>query len=528
MSPSESNESGDQRDSPNRPERDAESDPAGRQSARTDGETRAGRGQSNHRTTQPDTDPHHALLVDCIENPDRGVERLPYVLNLLESEDARTRLLAAMTSCLVAVEADDEEMVEYLVRRMSDRLSDDQLTLELTTALDYLTSRYSEAVEELLAEIADEMDEEVPLPEVGSFTRNYYYGQEFKREGIGRRQIAGKDSDNPRHTVADREREEREQRDPSRGTGTEEAEKASGDPLASESEEIPDETVDPGTIADRSRFDELHIEGRHYSGRYASVYEALVGRRGDERAVALRLLGRPVGVDELRAFDEEVAEHLGNWAAVSGHDNIVRIYDWGINPQSWLATSFTEGTVADLERIDFSTALEMSISLASAVAHTHQHDVVHGAIDPRNVVFPGGTFERPGPEHVPLLDNVGLIHSYSNRFKSDEFLDPRYKAPEHYSDQFGRVDHSTDIYQLGATLYRLFTGRPPYTGGFKRVRNGVLENEPPTASTVVSDLPEQLDQPLTKAMAKQKMRRYETVEHLLQELRSISPSVVED
>lgn len=478
--------------------------------------------------------PHRELLLDCLTNPERGVERLPFILSLLESDEREIRLLAAMTGCVVAVETDDDRVVEYLVRRMSDRLTGDQLSLELTTALDYLTSNYSEQVEHLLAELQGDLDDDMPLPEVGSFTRNYYYAREFKREGVGRTRVAGaSDDENPKEVVADRQREERNQREAEgrqeqdeegqeqdkedeRGEASTETQQ----PLASGSTEM-GETTEPSTIAERSRFDQLYVEGQHYRGRYSTVYETLVGRDGEQRAISLRILTRPRETRKIRAFEKALGERLGDWAAVSDHRHVVRVWDWGIGPQPWVATSFTEGNLADREHAGFGTGLEIARSLTEAVSHLHQHDVVHGAIDARNVVFLDEAFAEDADEAIPLLDNVGLVHAYRDDFDVRKFLDPRFTAPEYYSDQFGRVDHMTDIYQLGAVCYYLFTGQPPYTGDFDAVRQQVLEADPPTVSTVLDDVPPEIDDILSKAMARAKIRRYETAEQFLQELRSV-------
>jgi serine/threonine protein kinase len=110
---------------------------------------------------------------------------------------------------------------------------------------------------------------------------------------------------------------------------------------------------------------------------------------------------------------------------------------------------------------------------------------------------------------------------FRHHFPPSQCLDPRFAAPEYYNDQFGQIDHATDIYQLGAVCYRLLTGHPPHTGDFEHVRAAVLDSIPPQPSTV-ADLPEQVDDVIMKAMAKQKLQRYETVEPFQQELTSIA------
>jgi len=475
-----------------------------------------------------------SVLVECIEDPAKATQRLPYVLSQLESGDQATRLTAATVCCLVAVETDDEELVEYLIRRMSDRLSDQQVSLELTTALDYLSSSFAEQVEPLLAEMADQK-REVPLPQSGNFTRNYYYGQEMSREGVGRTRIAGRGTpENPRRIVTDNERDERERsiHERRRRQRENESDDREGDGAA-EAGDTGDEgasTADPtanrepvpelSSIALRSRFDELHVRGERHKGRYATTYESLVGESGTRRAVALRLFHHPDPADAVPEFDRELAVQLRRWESVSDHDHVVAVLDWGVDSRPWIASSLIEDALADRGRPTAAIAFEEALALADTVCHLHQNDVVHAGLDSRTVVYPGERFE--GVDRGPLLNNVGLISVFRHYFEPADCLDPRYAAPEYYDTRFGRIDHATDIYQLGAVCYRLFTGRPPFTGEFEDIRESVLDRTPPAPSVVVDGLPGAIDDLLSKAMAKQKLRRYETVEQLRGELASIA------
>jgi serine/threonine protein kinase len=112
------------------------------------------------------------------------------------------------------------------------------------------------------------------------------------------------------------------------------------------------------------------------------------------------------------------------------------------------------------------------------------------------------------------------MHVYRYYFTPATYLDPRYAAPEYYDRRFGRIDHATDIYQLGATCFRLFTGRSPYAGSFETVKERVVDGQPPAPSDV-ADVPPAVDDVLGKAMARQKLARYETASQLTQELRAL-------
>jgi len=479
-------------------------------------------------------------ILDCIENPKTSANRLPYLLSYLESEDQTVRWLAASACCLIAVESDDDEIVEYLVRRMTDRLTEDGISLELTTALDYLSSTFTTQVGPLLAEMA-EGDSEFEIPKVGNFTRNYYYGHEFDRPGVGRLRIAGEDAEeNPHHVVGDRQREEREQIEYERRRReqedddvdeTDEADEADDQPaadqLAGNSATMVQESATVSAIADQSRFDELYVQGERSRGRYATTYEALVGAGGEQRAVALRLLHQPDPRDALPTFRRELADQLTRWAAASDHENVVTVFDWGVESRAWVATELVEELLVERTRPPVPVAFEYALALADAVSHLHQNDVIHGGLDPQTVAFPAAQFdEDEDVDASPLLNNVGLINVFRYYFEPADCLDPRFAAPEYYDDRFGRVDHATDIYQLGTVCYLLFTGHPPFSGEFEAIREGILSRRPSPPSSVADEVPATLDEILAKTMAKQKLRRYETVEQFHSELANLAEAFV--
>lgn len=472
------------------------------------------------------------LLVETLEDPARGTERLPYVVGLFEDDSRLTRLCAAWTCCVIATETDDQETIEYIMRRLSDRLDSDYATLELTTTLDYISTEYPEQVERILGSMDDER-ERVPLPRVGDFTRNHYYNNTPGREGVGRTTLAsGPDSASPRTAHIDentvendrggvREREGDRERAGDRsgneadesGASTEGSDTGKGGngggPMAQQRTEV-------AGIAGRSRFDKLHILASRERSRYGDVYEALVGDGGDERAVALCLLRQPDERNERSQFSEAIRRELERWEGVDDSDHVVTIQDWGIDPRPWVVTDFTSETLAESSQLPAERALSDALDLTTALSHLHRNDVVHGGIDPESIAYTGEILDED--EQPPLLDNVGLLNAVRFYLDPSLCLDPRYAAPEYFDRQYGRIDHSTDIYQLGAVLYRLFTGDPPYSGAFADVRAGVLERDPTPPSQVADGVSETLDEIIAKAMAKPKLTRYETVEQLEGEL----------
>lgn len=271
------------------------------------------------------------------------------------------------------------------------------------------------------------------------------------------------------------------------------------------------------SIASRSRFEHIHITGSQYRGQYATVYEALAGVGSHQDDIALRILDTPEA--SAPEFADGITETVGQFAPVTAHERLVTVLDYGARPRPWLATTTIHERLTDRRPMDFVSPLRTARELVEGVSHLHQHELTHGGLDPRSVVFVGGGFEDVG-QGTPLIDNAGLMHQFRYAFEPAEYLDPAYAAPEYYTEQFGIVDHQTDIYQLGAVLYYLVTGQPPYHGSFEEVRRQVLHEQPPIPSEAGAS--PVFDELIRKAMANEKIKRYETVEYLQNDLAMIA------
>ncbi len=83
--------------------------------------------------------------------------------------------------------------------------------------------------------------------------------------------------------------------------------------------------------------------------------------------------------------------------------------------------------------------------------------------------------------------------------KSVEGVTPHYAAPEQFDEAYGPVDDITDIYQLGAVFYELFTGRPPFDGRPTQVMRAVMDDDP-TPPSEYADVPAELEEILLAAL----------------------------
>jgi len=442
-------------------------------------------------TTEPSE-----IVAEVLTASEVRRDRVPVLLGLLDVGDRQVRLGAATALCVVAEE--HPEIASSLVGRLADRI-DGEGGLAAGLAMEYLAVRYPDAVEAALT-----VEMESPLHD---HDRSNPIREDLGNRDVGRTRAAGGGPAGDPRQVYTEDDENTLDEETGRGSDDDDVGNTIGQrPRAADAEWL-------AVIESESRFDRLTVLAARDHRRYGSTYRTRGTVDETDHAVALRLL-RDHG-DDVAGLDAR----LDDWRSVADTDNVVTLYDWGPRPRRWMATEYTEQTLSDRDRFPPTEAAWHAERLATAVASIHEAGVVHAGIDPQSVAYYGNVLEE-NERQPPLLDNVGLLQYYRQYVDPSELLDPRYAAPEYYERRYGRIDHSTDVYQPGAVCYRLFTGQPPYSGGFEAVREAVLDRAPPTPSDV-ADVPDAVDDIVGKAMATQKLTRYETAAHLGQELRRL-------
>jgi serine/threonine-protein kinase len=161
-------------------------------------------------------------------------------------------------------------------------------------------------------------------------------------------------------------------------------------------------------------------------------------------------------------------------------------------------------------------AAAMMVELARAVQAAHQQKIIHRDIKPGNVlVTAAGT---------PKLGDFGLakrLDGDSHTPSQAVFGTPSYMAPELAAGRSKQATPAVDIYSLGATLFALLTGRPPFYGETKlEIIHKVLQEEPPSVRQHRTDVPRALEAICQKCLHKRPEQRYATAELLAQDLES--------
>jgi eukaryotic-like serine/threonine-protein kinase len=263
-------------------------------------------------------------------------------------------------------------------------------------------------------------------------------------------------------------------------------------------------------------------------GGMGEVYLARDERLG--RKVALKLLPKRLTADEtqLSRFKTEARS-----ASALNHPNILTVYEIGAEGNlQFIATEFIEGITlrASLAcgRMNLPAALEIAVQVASALAAAHEAGVVHRDIKPENIML------RPDG-YAKVLD-FGIAKLTEQRPASDDrtvgttaVLQTRpglvlgtahYMSPEQARGQ--KVDARSDIWSLGAVLYEMVGGIPPFRGETPSdCIASILKTEPPPLSGVLSDVPLKLESILQKALRKNSDERYQTIKEMLADLRNL-------
>src|SRR5204862_2581002 len=210
-------------------------------------------------------------------------------------------------------------------------------------------------------------------------------------------------------------------------------------------------------------------------GGQGVVYRA--HQKSLNRTVALKLLGLGPWTTEahLKRFRREAEA-----AASLQHPSIVPIYEVGEREGScYFSMKFVEGGQLDevvrREPMPIRQAAELIAKVARTVHYAHEHGILHRDIKPGNILL-----DKNGEPHLADFGLARLVEAESTVTGTLEVLGtPSYMAPEQAAGDTAKVSKATDVYGLGAVLYQLLTGHPPFAGGTTyETINLLLETEP--------------------------------------------------
>lgn len=268
------------------------------------------------------------------------------------------------------------------------------------------------------------------------------------------------------------------------------------------------------------RYQLTSLLGRGGSGEVWKGFDLQLRRHVAVKLLRTDLLFSPRAIE---AFLDE-----GRKLAQLQHPGIVTVYDVGREDgQCYLISELaTGGTLTDWikkNRADGAPPLKESVAIVAAIAealhYAHLKGLVHRDVKPLNILF--------GPNGSPRLADFGLATS-----EQEQLHEPAmtlgtfaYMSPEQIRGESHLIDPRSDIYNLGAVLYELLTGRRPFIcNNPEQYREQILYREVRPPRTVVDTIPAELERVVLRCLAKPVRDRYTTAADLAAELQSfLSP-----
>ena len=235
------------------------------------------------------------------------------------------------------------------------------------------------------------------------------------------------------------------------------------------------------------------------------------------RTVALKIigLGQWASKAHLKRFRLEAEA-----AARLEHPGIVPIHEVGERDGScYFSMKFVEGgqldEVARREPMPIRQAAELIAKVARTVHYAHEHGILHRDIKPGNILL-----DAKGEPHLTDFGLARLVESESSVTHTLDVLGtPSYMAPEQAMGNNAAVSSATDVYGLGAVLYQLLTGQPPFAGGttYETIKL-LLDTEPRQPRLLNPKIDRDLSTICLKCLEKDPKRRYSSALALAEDL----------
>lgn len=236
------------------------------------------------------------------------------------------------------------------------------------------------------------------------------------------------------------------------------------------------------------------------------------------RTVAIKMLmsGGYAAAPELARFAREAQA-----IASLRHPNIIQVFDVGDSDgKPYFTMEYLEGGSL-LQKLagepqPAREAAAMVATLADAIQAAHTAGIVHRDLKPANILL--------AADGTPKISDFGLARSYTEApdltLGGTRLGTPSYMSPEQAIGTQGAIGPSTDIYSLGAVLYELLTGRPPFKAETPaETERQVIAEDPAPPSRLNARIPRDLETICLKCLCKDPERRYTNASHLSDDLR---------
>ena len=258
-------------------------------------------------------------------------------------------------------------------------------------------------------------------------------------------------------------------------------------------------------------------------GGMGEVYLATDTKLG--RTVALKFLARRFAADN-RAKRQLMKEAQA--AARLDHANICVVHGFEeADGYSFIVMQYIEGEslsrLIEQEQLDSEKALPLAVQMVDAIAHAHEHNILHRDIKPQNIILTTGG--------VPKVLDFGLakvvqesqgVGAGESQMSQAGFImgTVAYMSPEQLRAE--RLDFRSDIFSLGLVLYAMLSGKHPFLeGNDADTISAILNRNPKPLPYTLNGLSHSMERVVKKCLEKDKERRYQSASELLMDLQSL-------
>ncbi len=256
------------------------------------------------------------------------------------------------------------------------------------------------------------------------------------------------------------------------------------------------------------------ITARIGAGGMGAVYKAFETATG--QVVAIKVL--PPQLASQPALVERFLLEARHTIKLS-HPNIVQGLDAGcVDEYYYFAMEFIDGVTSgqllvERGRLPEGEVQSIAVSIAKALQHAAENDLVHGDVKPENIMIT--------KDGLVKLADLGVARSAEASTEGPALGTPYYIAPE--QARSGKaVDIRSDIYSLGATLFHLLAGKPPYLGPTPRVVIAKhIQQKIPDVRDRADGISRGFSQIIRRMMAKDPSGRYETPAEILEDIQRL-------
>jgi serine/threonine protein kinase len=272
--------------------------------------------------------------------------------------------------------------------------------------------------------------------------------------------------------------------------------------------------------------DEL-ARGTVFAGRYEIIEELGVGGMGRVYRAFDKQLDEEVALKFLRpeiAADRRTVERFRNEIKIArkiSHKNVCRIHDLHEDGKTlYLTMEYVRGEdlKSFLKRskvLSTGTALSIARQIADGLSEAHKLDIVHRDLKPGNVMI--------DKEGMAKIMDFGIARAVRERGITGAGAivgTPEYMSPEQVEGK--EADQRADLYALGIILFEMVTGQVPFEGETPfAIANKHKSELPPTPKKLAPQIPEGLSKLILRCLEKEREKRYQTAEELLEDLATV-------